>query len=237
MRRTRRTGGLAALVATALIAAGCGGAAPVAGDSGARVERVVDGDTIVVEVDGGQQRVRLLGLDAPESAIPDAPVECFGPEAARRARELMAPGTLVEITVDPRGERTDEFDRLLAYVRPAGKERTINERLVAEGYATVFAFRDRRFTLRPALEAAERRARRRGAGLWSACAGGGANAGRPATDERDDSPCPADRPIKGNLPSGIYHRPGDEDYAATNPERCFATDGEAEAEGFRAAGR
>lgn len=44
-----------------------------------RVARVVDGDTALVVVDGDERRVRLLGVDAPESVTPDRPVECFGP--------------------------------------------------------------------------------------------------------------------------------------------------------------
>ena len=48
----------------------------------ATVRRVVDGDTLIARVGGADERVRMLGVDAPESVTPDRPVECFGPQAA-----------------------------------------------------------------------------------------------------------------------------------------------------------
>lgn len=51
----------------------------------------------------------------------------------------------------------------------------------------------------------------------------------------DEGECPADRPIKGNASSMIYHLPGSRFYGRTIPEVCFATAEEAEAAGYRAA--
>ncbi|MBI5087957.1 MAG: nuclease, partial [Actinobacteria bacterium] len=48
----------------------------------ATIERVVDGDTVVADFDGRRETVRLIGIDTPETVKPDAPVECFGPEAS-----------------------------------------------------------------------------------------------------------------------------------------------------------
>ena len=79
------------LVAAALL----GGGAALVGDSSpgeegdatrARVLRVVDGDTILVRMDGRRERVRYIGIDTPESVAPDQPVECYGPASARRRR-------------------------------------------------------------------------------------------------------------------------------------------------------
>jgi micrococcal nuclease len=44
---------------------------------------VVDGDTVDLLVGGRQERVRLIGVDTPETKHPDKPVECFGPEASQ----------------------------------------------------------------------------------------------------------------------------------------------------------
>ena len=67
-------------VALLLGAAGCTDAAPT---GTARVERVIDGDTIVVRIGRGTERVRLIGIDAPEVAKRGEPGECFGDEATR----------------------------------------------------------------------------------------------------------------------------------------------------------
>ena len=131
------------------------------------IERVVDGDTVVANIGDERVRVRLLGIDTPESVVPEQPPECFGPEAADRARQLLPEGSSVRLVTDPRGEVRDDFDRLLAYVDRDG--RSINEELVRSGHAQVFAFNDRRFERRSAFEAAERGAQRDGRGLWGAC--------------------------------------------------------------------
>ena len=55
-----------------------------AGRTNATVVRVVDGDTIVADVDGRQERVRFIGIDTPESVKPRSPVECFGKEASEQ---------------------------------------------------------------------------------------------------------------------------------------------------------
>src|SRR5262245_66131550 len=85
---------IAAAVATAVTVAACGGddPAPAAAPAAARVVRVVDGDTVILRIDGDDTRVRLLGVDAPESVTPDRPVECWGPQAAAAARRLMPKG-------------------------------------------------------------------------------------------------------------------------------------------------
>jgi micrococcal nuclease len=225
------------VAAVSALAAGC--AAPVTdGDPpagaallDARVERVVDGDTLVARAGGARFRVRLLGIDTPESVAPDRPVECFGPEAARETERLLPPGTRVRLETDPTQDRVDDFGRLLAYVIPRAGGPPVNQRLVREGYAEVYVYRGREFRRLPAFAAAERTARAEGRGLWGRCAGAAAT---PEPASRSGRECPPGRPVKGNLPSGIYHLPGQPSYEATNPERCFASAEEAEKAGFRA---
>ena len=226
-----------AVAALAALVAGC--AAPGAdGDPptgapllDARVERVVDGDTLVARAGGERFRVRLLGIDTPESVAPDRPVECLGPEAARRAEQLLPPGTPVRLETDATQDRVDDFGRLMAYVVPRAGGEPVNERLVREGFAEVYVYRGRGFRRIEDFRAAEREARSARRGLWGRCAGAAA-APEPATPS--GRLCPADRPVKGNLPSAIYHLPGGPSYEATDPERCFATAEEAELAGFRA---
>lgn len=136
------------------------------------VERVVDGDTVLVEVDGRVERVRYVGIDAPELAPADGgrSADCFGREARERHAELVA-GRRLRITRD-HSDR-DRFDRLLrhAWVEVDGEWEHVGELLVVGGAA-----RARSYPPDTALDGrladAERRARDADAGLWGACDGG-----------------------------------------------------------------
>lgn len=138
-----------------------------AGDAqDARVERVVDGDTLVVRLAGGdRERVRLLAVDTPESVKPDAPVECFGRAAAAFTRRALD-GERVRLVEDV--EPRDRFDRLLAYVERARDGLRVNEELVRRGYARVLVLRPNVRRERR-LRELERQAQRAGRGLWGAC--------------------------------------------------------------------
>ncbi len=133
-----------------------------AGDT-ARVVAVVDGDTIDVDRAGSVLRVRLIGVDTPETKKPGAPVGCFGHAAARRTRRLLA-GRRVRLVYDV--ERHDRYDRTLAYVEADGSD--VGAQLLSGGYA-----RARRFppNLARALRYAdlEHAARVDGRGLWGSC--------------------------------------------------------------------
>ena len=118
------------------------------GHETATVVRAVDGDTIVVRVTGrvdgpgagearmGEEyRLRLIGIDTPESVKPGSPVECFGKEAAAAAAGLLE-GEDVRLVKDV--EEEDDFDRLLRYVY-FGDEMA-NARLVVNGYAFAYTY-------------------------------------------------------------------------------------------------
>jgi micrococcal nuclease len=170
------------ILAAALAGGGCasgGNSGPATGDGAsavapapepnssrqARVERVVDGDTVVVEAGGRRDRVRLTGIDTPETVKPDSEVECFGPEAGARAAELLD-GARVRLEYDV--ETTDRYGRQLAYVFRTADGLFVNEALLRGGYAERFRTTpNRRYVDR--LIAAEAAAQRAGAGLWGAC--------------------------------------------------------------------
>ncbi|BDZ47158.1 thermonuclease family protein [Naasia aerilata] len=78
------------------------------------VERVVDGDTVIVDLEGARTRIRLLNIDTPETVAEDRPIECLGPEASAFTRELLPEGAEVRLAFDV--ERTDQYDRTLAAV-------------------------------------------------------------------------------------------------------------------------
>jgi micrococcal nuclease len=137
--------------------AGAGG-----GSSTSRVQRVVDGDTVVL---AGGERVRYIGVDTPESVKPGTPVQCFA-KAAGRENERLVGGQEVRLRYD--AERRDRYGRLLAYVYRRSDGLFVNAELVRRGYA-------RTLTIPPNVaHAAEfrrlaRGARSAGRGLWSAC--------------------------------------------------------------------
>ncbi|MBP7928049.1 thermonuclease family protein, partial [Patescibacteria group bacterium] len=54
-----------------------------------KVTKVIDGDTVDVLIDGKSERIRLIGLDTPETLDPRKPVQCFGTEATNRSREIL----------------------------------------------------------------------------------------------------------------------------------------------------
>ena len=134
------------------------------------VVRVVDGDTLIVARPEGETRVRVIGIDTPESVAQDQPVECFGPEAAQRAEQLLA-GTSVMLRGDPTQARTDQYGRELDYVwLPDG--RLFNHVMLMEGYALEYTFAAP-YAYQSEFRAAEQQAAQGGLGLWSPSACGG----------------------------------------------------------------
>ena len=151
---------LAVLAGVAVPQVGGGGDGGAVAGAG-HVDRVVDGDTLVV--DG--ERVRLIGVDTPESVKPGSPVECFGKEASAFLRRLLA-GRRVRLETDV--EERDRYGRLLAYAHRRGDGLFVNAELVRRGYATPLTIPPNvRFADRFAALARDAREGRRG--LWSAC--------------------------------------------------------------------
>ena len=159
---------LAALLAAALLNANDeGGGPPAAGPEGrmaqAQVTRVIDGDTIEVRIGGGEDEVRYIGIDTPETVKPGTPVQCFGPQASSENHRLVD-GRRVRLVFDR--ERRDVYGRLLAYVYTGGD--FVNARLVRDGYA-------RTLTISPNTAHAglfhrlAQDAGRTGRGLWGVC--------------------------------------------------------------------
>jgi micrococcal nuclease len=142
------------------------GLAPTGPTEDAHVVRVVDGDTLIVDRGSGDERLRYIGIDAPESVKPDTPVEFMGTEAAQ-ANAALVDGRAVVLERDVSDR--DRFGRLLRYVwlREGEDWRLVNLELVAQGYAQAVSFPPdvRR---QDVLRDAEAAARAAGAGLWGA---------------------------------------------------------------------
>jgi micrococcal nuclease len=127
-------------------------------DAPRHVERVIDGDTIVLD---GNVRVRLIGVDTPETKHPHKPVEPLGPEATEFTRSLVDDR---EVRLEFDRERRDRYGRVLAYVYVDGK--LLNEEIIRAGFSraeTRYKF-DRAMALR--FQRAEEEAREAGRGIW-----------------------------------------------------------------------
>lgn len=151
-------GGVAAIVLT-----GCAGdeleaLEPVENGT---VGAVTDGDTLRL-TDG--RRIRLVQIDAPEEQT-----ECYGREATRALIALAPRGTEVDLARDPELDDADRNGRLLRYVAVDGEN--VNLRLVADGAAAPYFFRNERGRYAAELLDAATQARRERRGLWGACPG------------------------------------------------------------------
>ena len=128
------------------------------GDYAVLAIRVIDGDTI--EIQGGD-RVRYLGIDAPETVHPSKPVEYFGREATEKNRELVE-GKRVRLEKD--AQDRDEYGRLLRYVWL--DDIMVNAELVRLGYAYSYSLPPNAKYQKLFLQL-EREAREQGLGLWA----------------------------------------------------------------------
>jgi micrococcal nuclease len=138
------------------------GPAPPAGT----VVRVIDGDTLVIKSGEADVTVRLLGIDTPEVAHHGNLDECGGPEAAVRLKEMLPPGTSVQMARD--SEARDAYGRLLAYVIRSADGVVVNLQLAVEGHAHPLMIAPNR-ALADDIATAASAARRSGLGLWASC--------------------------------------------------------------------
>ncbi len=131
------------------------------------LERVVDGDTVIVNSLEGRERVRLIGIDTPELARQNRPEECYAQEATNRLQEILSQNSQLRLWSDPTQDEYDRFGRLLAYITIEDGV-NVNELLVREGYAREFTY-ENPYLLQEVFIEAEQEAQDNGLGLWSAC--------------------------------------------------------------------
>lgn len=128
------------------------------------VLRVVDGDTIDISLDGVKTRIRLIGINTPETVDPRRPVQCFGKEASAKAKELLL-GQNISIELDASQDKYDKYGRLLAYVYLADGT-FFNEKMIREGYAYEYTYR-LPYTYQKEFKEAQRDASSAKRGLWA----------------------------------------------------------------------
>lgn len=130
------------------------------------VEEASDGDTIIVNMGGRREIVRMIGIDTPETHHPDRPVQCYGREASEYAR-LSLVEKQVRLEADPLNTNRDRYDRLLRYVYlPDGS--LFNAKVIQEGYG--FSYTSFPFSKAEEFETYEHQAQQAKKGLWGRCA-------------------------------------------------------------------
>ncbi|HET7501339.1 MAG TPA: thermonuclease family protein [Kofleriaceae bacterium] len=158
-RASRTAGAVVFALGLATALAACSDEAASCGPREATVERVIDGDTIVLP---GGLKVRYLLVDTPEAT--DGHAECYGANAARFNADLVL-GKTVQLTYDVQCE--DRFGRTIAYVTVGGQD--VSRLLIERGYACVLHIPPDGDARADELAALQAEARAAGRGLWGAC--------------------------------------------------------------------
>ena len=131
-----------------------------------KIADVIDGDTVDIDINGRTERVRLIGVNTPETKHPTKPIECFGPEASAYLTQLLPKGTAVRIERDV--EARDRYGRMLLYLYLGSNDLFINLDLVARGYGTPMSIEPNTFHRNDFVRAAAQ-AEAADVGLWKAC--------------------------------------------------------------------
>ncbi|MDD4147501.1 MAG: thermonuclease family protein, partial [Candidatus Cloacimonetes bacterium] len=156
-----------------------------------RVVRVVDGDTFIAYIDGKDERIRLIGVDTPESVHPNKDVEHYALEASDYLKTLLK-DERVYFKYDQSNSATnhkDRYDRTLAYAYRASDSLFINAEIIKQGYG--FVYTSYPFTYLEDFLKLERDARMQQLGLWG---------------EAEDTVASSDSLVWFNPGSSKYHR-------------------------------
>ena len=202
------------------------------------VVKVVDGDTIDVNLDDKIERLRLIGINTPETVDPRKAVECFGKEASEKAKSILT-GKKVALENDPSQDERDKYNRLLKYVFLEDGT-SFNLLMIQEGYAYEYTY-DLPYKYQTEFKQAQKEAEENKAGLWGArCGSQTETIVAPAAAAAGASGTCV---IKGNINAKkekIYHAPGCGSYDKTvidesGGEKWFCSEQDALEAGWRKA--
>ena len=136
-----------------------------------KVVKVIDGDTIVVDISGKKETLRLIGIDAPEIGGNSSKNKCFGKEAEEFAKNILSDAS-IELEEDESQNDRDKYGRLLRYIILKDGS-NFNKTLIREGLAKEYTYKTP-YKYQKEFKNAETEARKAKKGLWSdnACASG-----------------------------------------------------------------
>ncbi len=135
----------------------------------AEIVYVIDGDTVIVRMNGQEEKIRMIGIDAPESvSLEEEENSVYGKISSEYTRENLKEGMTIYLTFDK--ERKDQYERVLAYIWLDTNLEDINNlyqyKMVSEGYALAVYY-EPNITYRYILDAAMRDAASNERGLWA----------------------------------------------------------------------
>lgn len=129
------------------------------------VSRFVDGDTIAVNMNGKTEKIRMIGVDTPETHKPNTPVQCYGPAAAAFTKNSLTNKKFLLVS-DSKSTDRDRYDRLLRYVVLTDGT-NFNQRLIEQGYGFYYPYFP--FTKSSDFVASQELAKSANRGLWGNC--------------------------------------------------------------------
>ena len=130
-----------------------------------RVTEFLDGDTISVDMNGRNEKIRMIGVDTPETHDPRKTVECFGKAASEYTKQLIGEGP-VRLEADQLSTNRDRYNRLLRYVYTSDNK-LVQAEIIKNGYG--FAYVSFPFSMLDEFREYEKQAREQNLGLWSSC--------------------------------------------------------------------
>lgn len=182
------------------------------------VVSVIDGDTLKVNINGTTETLRLIGIDTPETVDPRKPVQCFGEEASKKAKETLTDKKVRLEADSTQGER-DKYQRLLRYVYLEDGT-SFNKLMIEEGYAHEYTYQSNPYKYQTEFIDAEKSARENKRGLWgeATCNGNTTVAAALVTagvvSSLVSETASTELPVKKST-SSICHAPGTTYYAKT----------------------
>jgi len=147
------------------------------------VVKVVDGDTLSLDINGKTETLRLIGINTPETVDSRKPVECFGKESSDKAKELLT-GKKVLIEKDASQGERDKYDRLLAYIFLEDGT-NFNKYMIEQGYAYEYTY-NTPYKYQKEFKEAELEAKNNERGLWA----DGVCAQEDTLDTKENNPVP-----------------------------------------------
>jgi endonuclease YncB( thermonuclease family) len=202
----------------------------------ATIARVVDGDTLIVNLNSTLEEVRLIGLAAPKkddskklrrtarrTKQDEATIKQLGAQASAFTQSLVHPGDIAQLEYGQKPR--DKSDRLYAFVWLADG-RMLNETLICEGYANALTRHPIRSDYMERFQACEQQAREQGRGLWASSGSVEEPVSQSTTEE-----------VRGTRKRKVYYVPGCPYYTKVNKKNgvIFATEDEAQQAGYRKA--
>jgi micrococcal nuclease len=128
-----------------------------------KVIKIIDGDTVEIYHGKKIEKVRLIGVNTPETVDPRKHLECFGLESSSNLKKLLD-GKVVKLDKDESQDNKDRYGRLLRYV--ILEEVNINKKIIEEGFGFEYTYK-KPYKFKKEFKSAELSAKEKGLGLWS----------------------------------------------------------------------